>query len=304
MNGPDRRVLAAFIAAVVVGGTNSVAIRYSNDELPPFGGAAIRFAAAALLFAAYAVARRQAFPRGRALAGTLVYGVLSFAGAYGFFYWGLQRAPAALGSTYLAVVPLVTVFLAAAHGLERIRLRGMLGGAIAVVGVAVIFAEKLRADVALPYQLALLAGAICAAESSVVFKLLPRIPGPALNAVGMAAGAVVLIALAVAAGEAPPAPHLMATWLALGYLIVATLALFTLFVYVIRRWTVTATSYTFVLVPVVTVAVAAALRGEGVSPLFIAGAAVVGAGVYVGALSRPAAHPVPATPSPSEAHLR
>jgi len=45
-----RVTLIAFVLFVLLGGSNAVAIRFSNHELPPFWGATIRFASAALIF--------------------------------------------------------------------------------------------------------------------------------------------------------------------------------------------------------------------------------------------------------------
>jgi drug/metabolite transporter (DMT)-like permease len=83
---PDRLTLAAFAAVVVIGGSNFVAVRFSNQELPPFFGAGLRFAAATLLFLAVVVLRGIPLPRGQALLGTLLYGLLAFAGAYAFAF--------------------------------------------------------------------------------------------------------------------------------------------------------------------------------------------------------------------------
>ncbi len=44
------------------------------------------------------------------------------------------------------------------------------------------------------------------------------------------------------------------------------------------------TSYDVVLIPLVTIVVAATVAGESITPAFLAGAALVLAGVYVGAL--------------------
>ena len=64
----DRTALGAFAGAVFVGGTNFVAIRFSNRELDPIWGAALRFALAAAVFAILCAALRLALPRGRPLA--------------------------------------------------------------------------------------------------------------------------------------------------------------------------------------------------------------------------------------------
>lgn len=61
--------------AVLLLGANWVGVRFSNRELPPFWGPALRFAvASAVLFGVVAL-RGIAIPRGRALWGAILYGV-------------------------------------------------------------------------------------------------------------------------------------------------------------------------------------------------------------------------------------
>ena len=61
--------------------------------------------------------------------------------------------------------------------------------------------------------------------------------------------------------------------------------MFLLLLYVLRHWSATASSYQFVLAPIVSISLAAVLLGERVGPPVIVGAALVLLGVYVGALS-------------------
>jgi drug/metabolite transporter (DMT)-like permease len=109
-----------------------------------------------------------------------------------------------------------------------------------------------------------------------------------MNFVGMTAGAIVLFVVAVAAGESLALPRDGETQLALGYLVAATVVLFLLFLAVVRRWTASATSYIFVLMPVVAIALGALLADEPITATTVAGGALVCAGVYVGASRREA----------------
>ena len=120
---PDNVTLAAFAGVIVLGGANSVAIRFSNVELPPFSGAAARFATAALLMFAAMLFLRLPFPRGRALAGIVVFGVLNFGLSYALIYWGLLEVQAGLAQVVIAIAPLLTFFLALAHRQESWQLR-------------------------------------------------------------------------------------------------------------------------------------------------------------------------------------
>lgn len=283
--GPDRATIAAYVALVAIAGTNFVAVRFSNAELAPFWGATLRFSIACALFFVVMALRRAAFPRDRALVGVIVYGALGFGASYAFLYWALQTVPAGLASVIIALVPLLTFLLATAHGLERFRIRALVGGLVAVAGIAIVFAEQLRGDAPPLALLACVAGALCIAESGVAAKMFPRVDPSATNAVGMLAGLAILAPLVLIAGEVPALPSRLDTLVAVTYLVtIGSIGLFALFLYVLRRWTATATSYILVLAPLVTIALGSLIAGERVTGQFVIGALVVGGGVYVGAL--------------------
>lgn len=277
--------LAAFAAAVVIGGLNFVAVRFSNAELPPFWGAALRFAAASLLLFGAVVLFRVSLPRGRALVGVLLYGLLGFAASYAFAYWAMVEVPAGIASVIMALVPLLTVLLAAAHGLERLRPRAVGGALLALVGVVIVFGERITAaDVPLLSLGVMGLTAVSAAETSVVVKRFPRSQPLAANAVAMGTGALLLAVIGAGAGEPLRAPQLASTWISVGYLVlVGSIALFLLFLFVLGRWAASSTSYMFVLAPLVAIPVGAALASEPVSWAFLMGGALVLAGVYLSA---------------------
>jgi drug/metabolite transporter (DMT)-like permease len=281
----DRRILLAFAGVVLLAGSNIVAVRFSNRELDPFWGAGIRFLGASLILWALVAAGHHRLPKGRALGGALIYGILSFLIAYAFFYWGSQEVPAGLGGTIMASVPLLTVMLAAAHRLERLRLRGVLGAAIALTGIALMSTGALSGNVSLVSVLAVVVAAAAAAESGIVLKLLPSSHPVVTNAIGMSVGAVLLLVLSLVAGESWRPPESPSVWGAIVYLAIASPFLFMLIVYVIQRWTATGASYQFVLFPIVSVIGGALLLGEDITSSLLLGAPLVLVGVYIGALS-------------------
>ena len=282
---PDRRILSAFLGVVLLAGSNIVAVRFSNRELEPFWGAAIRFLGASAILWLLVLRGRYRLPTGRKLVGPVVYGLLSFALAYAFFYWGSQEVPAGLGGTIMASVPLLTVFLAAAHRLERLRLRSVGGALVALAGIAVMSSGALAGDVRVASLLAIVAAAAAAAESGVVLQLLPEAHPVVTNAIGMSVGALALLAVTLVTGEEPTLPETAGVWTAVVYLAIASPFLFMLVVYVIRRWSASAASYQFVLFPIVSVIGGALLLGEPVTSSLLLGAPLVLAGVYLGALS-------------------
>ena len=228
--------------------------------------------------------------------GTLLYGTLSFGLGYALAYFGLVEIQAGMASVVLAVVPMATFLLAWAQRLEPFTWRALSGAAIAAAGIAIVFRDQVSADVPLLSLGALLGAALAFAQSGIVVKRFPRVDVFAMNAVGMAVGAAFLLALSVAGGETRALPALKETWFAFVYLVlVGSFALFFLVLYVIHRWTASGVAYQFVLSPIITVAVGFWLADERVTPAFLAGALVVLAGVYVGALARGPSHP-PASP--------
>jgi drug/metabolite transporter (DMT)-like permease len=90
------------------------------------------------------------------------------------------------------------------------------------------------------------------------------------------------------AGEEWNLPTGSNTWAAFSYLVlIGSVVLFYLYLYVLARWTASATAYSFLLFPVATVVLAAWLMGEVVTTSFVMGGALVLAGVGVGAISGP-----------------
>jgi drug/metabolite transporter (DMT)-like permease len=276
---------------MVVGiGGNVVAVKYIGraGDLDPLWAAASRFVLAALIFAVAARVMRASVPRGRALVGAVLYGALSIGAFFAFVYWGLQEAPAGLAGVVLATGPLLTFLFALAHRQERFRWDSMIGAAVVVVGTGVIFRTGLDAGVPIASLLAILAASACAAEGAIVVKAFPEVHPATRNAIAMAVGAVMLLVLMPVFGESFAIPEATSTWVAQIYLVsFGTVGVFALYLFVLSRWTASATSYEFVLAPLVGIALAAWLLDEPVTPTFLIGSILVLVGVYFGAL-RPA----------------
>ena len=284
----DRLTLVAFILGSALAGGNGVAVRFSNRELEPLWGAAFRFALAGLLLLAIMAVLRLPFPRGRALAGVVLYGALSFAGAYAFAYYALLHIHAGLGQTILALVPLATLLVAVLFREERFRARVLVGSLIALAGVAVISGASLGEELPLLSLLAALGGVLCFALAAVLIHRFPAVHPVTVNAVGMTTGALLLFLGAVIAGESLALPRETDTWLALAYLVpIGSIAIFLLYLFVIREWGASRAAYSFVLIPFVTVILSAWLDEEPLGWNLLIGGPLIIAGVYVGALRHP-----------------
>ena len=283
----DRTALAAFVAMSVLAGGNAVAIRFSNRELDPLWGAGLRFALAAALLAALMAILRLAPPRGRALRGAVLYGVLAIGGAFALAYYGLVDIHAGLGQTLLAIVPLATLFLAVLQRQERLRRGAVVGGGVALAGIALISNATLDEGIPALSLLAVLGGALCFAQAAVLVRHFPPAHPVTMNAVGMATGAVLLLAGSLLARETIELPDRRETWLAIGYLVpVGSVVVFVLYLVVLRHWEASRAAYEFVLIPVFTVALSTWLDDEPLGFGLLLGGPLVLIGVYIGALRR------------------
>jgi drug/metabolite transporter (DMT)-like permease len=240
-------------------------------------------------------AMRLPLPRGRALAGAVVFGALLFGAAFGLAYYALVRIHAGLGQTLLALIPLATLLLAVAQRQERLRATAIMGTLLSVVGIALISGLSERESVPLLSLLAVLGAVFCFAQATVLVRHFPPVHSVTLNAVGMATGAVVLIVLSLLFGESIVVPEEAETWLALAYLVaIGSGLVFVLYVYVIRIWGASRAAYGFVVTPVVTVVLSAWLDDEPITAGLVFGGALVLAGVYFGALRSAGSVPRPA----------
>jgi drug/metabolite transporter (DMT)-like permease len=286
----EQRTHAAFAGAVLIGGANFVAVSFSNMELPPLFGAALRFGAAGVVFVV--IARLAGVPpaRGRAAGGAALYGLLGFGAAYALLYYALVGLSAGTVAVVMASMPLFTLGIAAALGQERLSVRGVAGALLALAGIAVLSAGTLGGELGSGYLAAALLGTIAASASTVVARGVREVHPLNMNAIGMVAGTALLVAGSLALGEGWVLPRAPGTLLAVGWLVLlGSLGLFQLFLYVVRRWSASATVYAITAMPVVAVGLGAVLLRQPVTGHVVAGGALVMTAVYIGAISRPRA---------------
>lgn len=297
IRSPGGFTMAAFAAAVTLGGANFLAVRFSNRELPPTWGAGLRFSVAAALFIAIALALRLRWPRGRQLALTIFYGLLSIALFYALMYWALVQVTAGVATVVLAIVPLVTLLLASAQRTERLRPRAIAGSLLAFAGIAWMAIGPDEVVLPLGALLAMLGAALAVGESVIIGKKLSGHHPVMTNAVAVSSGSIALLGLSAFTGDQwflPTQPEVV--WSILYLVTLGSVGLFVLLLLVVRYWTASATSYMFVLFPIVTMLLGAWLAGEAITAQGVTGAVLVMSGVWFGALSPAARRPEPSPP--------
>lgn len=283
---PGALTLSLFGIAVAIGGVNFLAVRFSNEELAPFWGAGLRFMIAAAIFVTVAIALKLEWPRGRLLYRTAMYGFFSFTLSYALMYWALVQVTASMAAVVLAIVPLVTPLLAAAQGLERLNARLIGGAVIALAGMVVMTVGPEGLLLPMSGLLAILAAALTIGQSAILSKRVAGNHPVMTNAVGMGIGAPLLLAISLIAGETWAIPTVGRSMWALIYLVtIGSVGLFVVFLLVYRAWTASASSYAFVLFPVVTLALDAIWGGVPLTVRSVVGAVVVMGAVFFGAVA-------------------
>lgn len=283
----DKATLAAFAGAVFIGGNNFLAVKLSNEELEPVFGAALRFGAATLLLLLLTKLRGWPLPRGRDARIAALYGLFGFGISYAMLYFALVELAPGLTSIVVAAVPLVTFGLAVLHRQERFTKRGVIGGLLAMAGIAILSAHELTGEIRPIYLLAAVAGVASIAESTVIVKGMAHSNPFTTNAVGMAAGTVFLVLASLLFREEWVVPSRGKTWLVLAWLVLAgSIGLFSLYLFVVARWTASATNYSVALFPIVAVTSGVLFADEELSIELLLSGILVMTAVYIGALAR------------------
>lgn len=273
----------AFGACGAIWGSTFLVISIGNDALAPVWAATLRLALAAVLLAAWTLARGQALPRGAALRAALGYGVGQFGVNLPLLYWGEKLVPSGLSAVLYATIPFTSALAARALRLERLTPGKLLGALIAFAGVAVLFSASLQRHIPVAGFAAIFAGATSASIGTTLLKRGPRQDPFAANAVGCAAGAIMAAVASFALGEAHAFPGTARAAWPLIYLTVAgSLGAYVILSWLLAHWPVTRTSYITVIVPVIALALGSAVRHEPVAPGSLGGTALVLAGLLLG----------------------
>ena len=255
---------------------------------------ALRFTIAAALM--FALVRRRAapLPRGGMLGAVVALGALGYGGQAFTFFTALTLAPAGLVALLLYLHPALVALLAASFLRERLTRTKILALAMALVGMALTVGPALAggdggAQGAQPAGIAfgVAAAVIYAVYIVVGARVGRRVAALPLATVVIAAAACVFVAWAAWRGPAWPATA--AGWLAiLGIAILSTVVAITLFFAGLDRIGPTRASTLSTIEPLFTVLLAAAVLGETIAPVQLAGGALILAAVVLLARSPPA----------------
>ena len=286
--------LAVWLILCLIWGSTWLFIKLGLADLPPVGFAGAMFVIASAVLWGIVAIRKPPLPKGiRAWAFLAMTGFLAFSLNYGLLFWGEARTSSGLAAVLQATIP--AFGLVVAHLLlpkDRMTLPKVLGVALGIAGVAVIFSDRatLAGPDAMRGGLAIVLGAFAVALSNVLVKARGGAYDPViLCAVQMTFGMVPLIAAGFALEGSPlafrwtPRAAFSLLYLAL----VGSVVAFLLFYWLLRRMDVTKVLLISLVTPVLAVALGAAVLGERLGAGAFLGTAMILGGVFIGA-RRPA----------------
>ncbi len=279
-------VLACLAATWLVWGSTYLAIKFALQSFPPFFQMGSRFLAAGAALLVWCRWRGMPWPKRAEWRNAGVVGALMLGGGMGCTALAEVSVGSGLVVAFVAVVPMLITLLRLFEGLRPRRLE-LAGISIGLAGVLMLtqgagFRASPGGLVAL--SLACLAWSLGSVLSQ---RRLPLAPGAMGFASEMLCGALLLLAVAAARGEAPRLPLqplAVAAWV---YLVVfGSLVAFSAYMVLLAQAPAAlASSYSFVN-PVIAMLLGVAFGGERVSPYEWAALGVIVSGVLLLLLDR------------------
>ena len=288
-------VLVPFGIVTLIWGSTWLVIRDQLGVVPPSWSVTYRFLVASICMAGWALWKRESWRLGaRGLAFAAVLGLMQFCLNFNFVYRAEQHVTSGLVSVVFAMLLIPNALFGRIFLGQKLGRQLVIGSAIAMVGVVLLFVREARVDPHGPGQV--LAGigftlcAILSASTANVMQATPtaaRYPMGTMLAVAMLVGASIDALFAFATAGPPVVEHRAAYWLGILYLGVFASALaFPLYFGVLRAIGPAKAAYSSVIVPVIAMMLSTLFEGYRWSGLAIGGAALAATGLIVALRAR------------------
>lgn len=274
--------IIVWVILCLLWGTTWIFIKIGLADLPPITFAAARFILAILILLPLIKFRRLPWPNTSAEWKLIALtGFLQFSLNYSSVFWAEQHITSGLAAVLQSVIPVFGLLLAwiflPAERITRFKIVAVLLG---VVGVAVIFIDQLRIEnwMAFLGSVAIVVGAYCAAQASILVKLRAGAIHPAtLVCAQMMAGLPALVIYSLIAEGNPLT--LNWTWTAIGcvlYLTVfGTIAAFWLYYWLLSRIESTKAMVISLVTPLIAVVIGGVFLGERLPPQTLLGGSLI-----------------------------
>lgn len=293
---PDRSRPAAGYAVLLgslalMWGSSYLFIKIGVETLPPLSLVFLRVLVGAAILAVVVGATRTPLPRdGRTYAHLAVLGAVNIAIPFWLIGWAEQHIDSGLAGVLQSTAPFFTLVLAATFVHDEHITRGRVAGiALGFAGILVLSAENIG-DLGstlgverLLGELAVVAASLSYAIGNTYARRALRSARPLVLSFGQVGWSVLLVgalALLVDGGvtlPAVPEAAFSVAWLGA----IGTGFAYIVFFRLLTGWGPTRASLVAYLLPVVAVVLGVVVLGETVDALFLAGAALIVAGVWV-----------------------
>lgn len=299
------RILIPFIIVTLIWGSTWTVIRDQLGEVPPTWSVTYRFLIAAAAMFAYAVAKGWSLrigARGHALAAA--FGLPQFFLNFNFVYWAEQYVTSGLVAVVFTMLLIPNAVLGRLFLDQRIPKRFVVGSAVAMLGVAMLFLQEIRTTSLAAGAVLLgigltLAGVLSASISNVMqasANLRDR-PIPSMIAWGMAYGVLANALVAFFVYGPPVIEYRVGYWAGLIYLgLFASALAFTFYFEIIRAIGPGRAAYSSLLVPIIAMALSTIFEGYRWSLLAAAGVAIALVGLFIALNARTPKTPLETVP--------
>jgi drug/metabolite transporter (DMT)-like permease len=289
------RISLPFAVVTLIWGSTWLVIRDQLGVVPPTWSVAYRFAIASAVMALYALLTRTSLKVPRESWGVvLLVGVAQFVLNFNFVYRAEAYITSGLVAVIFALLLVPNAVLARIFLGQQLSRPFLLGSAVAMFGIGLLFAHELKLDgadnsavfrgIGLTLIAVLSASVANIAQGTAAAK---AVTVPALLAWSMAAGAVLNAGWALATSGPPvfdPRPGYVAGLLYLG--VAASALAFLLYYPLIREIGAARAAYSSVLVPVLAMALSTVFEGYRWSWTAAAGSGLALAGLLVALSAR------------------
>ena len=300
----DPRILLPFLLITLIWSSTWIVIKGQLGTVPPIWSVSYRFllsAAAMFGLARLAGVDVRLDRRGHGFA--LLLAVLQFVLNYNLIYAAELYVTSGLVAVVFALLIVPNAALARLFFGARVGARFLLGSAIALAGVALLFVQEVRAAGPAPHAVLVGLGftlaAVLGASGGNVMQLLEAVKTRSIAAMlgwAMLYGGLIDAALAWLLYGPPVFEPRLSYWLELLYLsIVASALAFWLYYRIIRAVGPARAAYSSVLIPIVAMAISTIAEHYVWSPIAIAGGllAIAGLVIALGSRRAPAASALP-----------
>lgn len=284
MNTP----LIVWLILCLIWGSTWIFIKLGLRDLPPITFAGLRFLFASVILWAIVFARRRPLPNNRSDWLKLAWaGIISFALNYGLIFWGEQHINSGLAAVLQAMIPVFGLIFAHVYlPNERITARKLLGAAVGVAGVSLIFYDQMKVEgvAALQGSFALLLSSVCVAYTNVFIKARCQHIDSSVLAAGQMVWAVVPLLAVAAIWEGNPFDHHWSAQsaLSLAYLtLVGSVLAFLLYFWLVTKIEVTKTMLIALVTPVTALLIGKLTLDERLSWRIAVGSAAILAGIWL-----------------------